>query len=457
MLSGTIYMKKLLLVSANQMKTQYPVYPLGVSYISTYLRKALPHFDIKVFDFIDKSYDEYISVLKDFNPDYTGISIRNIDDVNIYIQESFISHYKTIVEKTRGNSNSKIIIGGAGFSIFPEVLFKTLNSDFGIYGEGEEHFLKLITALENNADISHIESLVFRKDDKLIFNKRQQSLKRLDLKFEPELLDYYWLHGGMLNIQTKRGCPYKCIYCTYPVIEGHNVRTLDIDSITDTLHDLSVNKKIDYIFFTDSIFNVDNKFNLELCEKIISKDIKIKWGAYFNFCNLDEKILSLFKRSGLTHIEFGTESLSEAMLKNYRKPFSVSDIMEISKICVKLEIDFAHFLILGGYGETEDTLNETFDNSKKIERTVFFPFIGMRIYPGTELYEIALKENKISIDDDLLIPKYYISDKIDLNSLKEKAKQTGRPWVFPDYDFTPAITKMRLKNKKGPLWEYQIR
>lgn len=450
-------MPKLLVVSANQMKVQYPVYPLGVSYLSTYLRKALPHFEIKVFDFIDKNYDEYINVLKDFLPDYIGISIRNIDDVNIYVQESFINHYKAIVENTRKNSKSTIILGGAGFSIFPELLYKTLNPDFGIYGEGEEHFYELITALENKSDYSIIESLVFKSNNEIIFNKRKQSLKKLDLKFEPKLLDYYWLHGGMLNIQTKRGCPYKCIYCTYPVIEGHNVRTLDIDSITDTLYDLSVNKKIDYIFFTDSIFNVDNKFNIELCERIISKGIQIKWGAYFNFCNLDEKLLALFKRAGLRHIEFGTESLSEAMLKNYRKPFSVSDIIEISKISVKLEIDFAHFLILGGYGETEETLNETFENSKKIEKTVFFPFIGMRIYPGTGLYDIALKENRISKDDDLLIPKYYISDKIDLNTLKEKAKQTGRPWVFPDYDFTPAITKMRLKNKKGPLWEYQIR
>ncbi len=85
------------------------------------------------------------------------------------------------------------------------------------------------------------------------------------------------------------------------------------------------------------------------------------------------------------HIEFGTDSLSDTTLKNYGKPFTVADILEASKICNRLKIHCAHFLILGGYGETEDTLNETFENSKKIERTVFFPFVGMRIYPGTKL------------------------------------------------------------------------
>lgn len=439
------------------MKAPYPVYPLGISYIATYLRCRLPDFEIRLFDFIDKDYAEYTALLQDFNPDYTGVSLRNIDDVNLYVRESFIVHYKQIVEETRNSSSCKIIIGGAGFSIFPELLFNTLNPDFGIYGEGEERLYELISALENNAPYSQINSLVYKKGEKIIFNKEKQSLRNPDVVFEPDMLDFYWQHSGMLNIQTKRGCPYKCIYCTYPVIEGHNVRTLDIDCIAETIYELYTKNKIDYFFFTDSVFNISNDYNIKLAEKIISKNTDIKWGAYFNFCNLDEEILRLFKRAGLRHIEFGTESLSDTMLVNYNKPFTMSDVFDISRICVKLEIDYAHFLILAGYGETEATLNETFENSKKIERTVFFPFIGMRIYPGTRLHEIALAENKVAADDDLLIPKYYISDKADINTLKEKAGKTGQSWVFPDQDFSEIMVKMRMKNKKGPLWEYQIR
>jgi radical SAM superfamily enzyme YgiQ (UPF0313 family) len=448
--------KKILLISANQLGIPYPVYPLGVSYLKTYIQNKLPDIEIGVFDFIDKNYTDFAEFLNVFQPDYVGISLRNIDDVNIYKKESYVQHYKSIIENTRKFSKSKIILGGAGFSIFPEIIFNYLNPDFGIFGEGEEQFYKLIVALENSIDYSQIENLLYKKNASLFFNKKNQSIKKLELQFEPALLDYYWHHSGMLNIQTKRGCPYNCIYCTYPLIEGHNVRTLDIDRIIETLSDLSNNKKIDYVFFTDSIFNINNDYNIELAENIIKNKINIHWGAYFNFCNLDEKILHLFQRAGLRHIEFGTESLSDTMLRNYNKPFNLSEIFNISNICIKLGIDYAHFLILGGYGETAETLSETFANSKKMDKTIYFPFIGMRIYPGTRLCEIALEEKKIAPTDNLLSPTYYISDKIDLIKLKEDAIKTGKRWVFPDDDLSKVMNKMRDKNKKGPLWEYLI-
>jgi len=102
-------------------------------------------------------------------------------------------------------------------------------------------------------------------------------------------------------------------------------------------------------------------------------------------------------------------------------------------------------------------LAETFENSKKIGKTVFFPFIGMRIYPGTLLHRIAIAENIVKEDDPLLTPVYYVSKDIDISSLKEKAKKSGRQWIFPDENLTNVMIKMRQKNKKGPLWEYLIK
>jgi radical SAM superfamily enzyme YgiQ (UPF0313 family) len=446
--------KKMILVSANRHKEPYPVYPLGISYLSSFLAENMPDLKTYLFDFMTGSADDYIQFLKKIRPDYVGISLRNIDDVNIYRKESFIAQYKQIINNTREFSEAVIIIGGAGFSIYPGLLFDTLEPDFGICGEGEISLQKLISALENSQDYKNIEGLLYLEDNGLVINKRVTYNNTPLLTFDNTLTDFYWHSSGMLNIQTKRGCPYNCIYCTYPLIEGHKVRTLDPDQIIKTLSDLYNDKKIDYVFFTDSIFNISNEFNTELAERLISADLKIKWGGYFNFVNLDLKLLQKFKQAGLSHIEFGTESLSDTILKKYGKPFTVSDILRISGFCDQLEVDYAHFLILGGYGETDKTLDETFENSKKIGRTVFFPFIGMRIYPGTALHRIAIGENLVKPDDPLLIPEYYVSKDIDLSSLKDKAKQSGRRWIFPDEDLTGAMLKMRQKNKKGPLWEY---
>jgi radical SAM superfamily enzyme YgiQ (UPF0313 family) len=345
-------------------------------------------------------------------------------------------------------------VGGSGFSIFPELMFNRLNPDFGVYGEGEETILKLIESLDNNQDYTELSRLVYKKNGQCVFNSKESFFSDLNLDFDENLIDYYWEKSGMLNIQTKRGCPYNCIYCTYPLIEGSKVRTLNTDKIVETLKKLYYQKGIDYVFFTDSVFNINNTYNYELAEKIIASGIKIHWGGYFTFKNLDENLLKILKKSGLQHVEFGTEAISEKCLKTYGKNFTVNDVLEKSALCNKLDIPFAHFLITGGYGETDETVNETFENSKLIDNTVFFTFVGMRIYPGTKLQQYAIQEGVINKDDDLLEPKYYLSKDVNYDTLKERALKTRKRWVFPDEDTTSITNKLRSRNKKGPLWEY---
>jgi len=446
--------RKLLLVSANRFDTPYPVYPIGLSYIYSYLTSRLPDLQIRIFDFNLYSTEDFIEYLKSYQPDYTGISFRNVDDVDSYNQNFFITGYKEIVDIIKGTINTRIIIGGSAFSIFPKELFSFFDPEFGIYGEGEESMYRLIVSLDENLDYSGIDGLVFRKGEEIILNGRSNFIKNLDLSFNDKLADFYWDKSGMMNVQTKRGCPHHCIYCTYPIIEGRKVRTLNPDKIVDTLSDLYFNKKIDYIFFTDSVFNINMKFNQDLAEKIIRKGLKIRWGAYFSPYDLDLETLRLYFRAGLTHIEFGTESLSDSTLKKYGKHFSFRDVVEVSDNCNKIGIYHSHFLILGGYGETEESINEGFENSKRLLDTVFFPYIGMRIYPGTKLYDLALEEEVIHSEDDLIEPVYYLAKGINYETLKERANKTGRRWVFPDEDVVTFMNRMRERKRKGSLWHH---
>ncbi|NVO03197.1 MAG: radical SAM protein [Bacteroidetes bacterium] len=441
-----------LLISANTYKDPYPVFPIGLSYIMAYLQEKKPEIQVKLMDLNLNPLEEIENFIKDFNPSYIGISFRNIDNQDSHIKFDFVSDYIKLVQLIRASSKSKIIIGGAAFSVYAEDLFNLLKPDFGITGEGEESLYQLINCLENSRDYRQIPGLVYEENQIITVNPRSQFLKNLKPDFNNDLIDYYWNESGILNIQTKRGCPYDCIYCTYPLIEGTKVRNLNADFIVETLQRLKIEKKINYVFFTDSVFNINNDFNVELAEKIINSKINIRWGAYFSPHNLDKELLSLFKKSGLKHIEFGTESISNTQLANYSKHFKVEDIFNISDLCNELGIYYAHFLILGGYGETNETLKETFENSKKIVNAVFFPYIGMRIYPRTKLQEYAIRDGIISKDDNLIKPQYYISKNVDLSKMKEMAKSTGKNWIFPDDDMSEINEMMRIKNKKGLTW-----
>ncbi|HNY03874.1 MAG TPA: lipid biosynthesis B12-binding/radical SAM protein [Bacteroidales bacterium] len=446
--------KRLLFVSANRYANPYPVYPLGISYLVTYLRQRLTHYEFRVYDFNLDAPDAFLQCLEEFRPDYIGLSLRNVDDVNFYSQESFISGYRSIVDLVRQHTRVPLIIGGSAFSIYPKELFSLFTPDFGIHGEGEESLYRLLVSLDQGQPDFSIDGLVYRDEEGVRVNGRQNFITTPDLGFDSGLIDFYWDKAGMVNVQTKRGCPYRCIYCTYPLIEGHNVRTLDPGKIVETLRRLYEEHRVDYVFFTDSVFNISNTFNVELARKMIASGLPMHWGAYFSPHNLSYENLKLFADAGLTHIEFGTESLSDTTLKNYGKHFTVDEVVRVSDDCNKAGIYFCHFMIIGGYGETEQTIDESFENSKRIANTVFFPFVGMRIYPGTELHRIAIGQGIVDASDRLLEPVYYISPGIDYDSLKERAAKTGRRWVFADEDVATAMNMLRKRKRKGSLWHH---
>jgi len=447
--------KKLLLISANKYANPYPVYPLGISYLYAYLNDRMPELEIRSVDFNVQGSEDLKNILNSFKPDYTGLSLRNIDDVNFYTRESFVGSYKVIADIIRESGiNTTFIVGGSAFSIYPTELFALLKPDFGVAGEGEESLYRLLKSIAAGRTDLSIQGLVYSQDGKIMQNSREQFIKTPELSFDPRMVKYYWQKSGMINIQTKRGCPYNCIYCTYPLIEGHQVRTLDPDRILHTLRDLYYHHNVDYYFFTDSVFNISNNFNTELAEKIIKSNMKLKWGAYFSPHKLTKDLLQLFSRAGLTHIEFGTESLSDSTLRNYGKHFDVDEVVRVSQYCNDARVYFCHFMIIGGYGETDQTVDESFENSKRIENTVFFPYVGMRIYRGTKLHELSIAEGLLTPDETIIEPVYYISKAVNYETLRVRAEKTGRRWVFADEDVATAMNRMRSRNRKGSLWHH---
>ena len=449
--------KKIALISANVYKVPYPVYPLGISYLASYLSMTLPDtFEIKLYDFNLEETSPFVDFIRDNDFFLVGLSIRNFDDSsNRYEENIFITKYKEIMRVVRARTDQPVVIGGSGFSVFPELMFNELNPDYGIQGEGEESLRQLALALDEGRDPCHIEGLVYRLPDGTVHvNKRTSYISTPVLHVENDWIDYYWKAGGMLNIQTKRGCPYHCIYCSYPLVDGACVRTIDATQVVKNIEELYFSKGVSYLFFTDSLFNIDKAYNEELARRLIESKADIQWGAYFSPSNMTIDELKLYRQSGLTHVEFGTDSLSDRQLEKFKKKFRFTDVMEQSENCGNLGIFYAHYLILGAYGETEETLNETFEHSQQLGLTIYFPYVGMRIYPNTELCNLAMNEGLIQSPEALINPVYYLSKDIDKETIRARAEATGQRWVFPDDQLPPLMDVMRQRGRKGLLWEY---
>ncbi|MFR9652170.1 MAG: cobalamin-dependent protein, partial [Rikenellaceae bacterium] len=225
---------RIALISANRHCEPYPVYPLGTAYLKSHITKELGEgVVVDVVDMNLTSDDELRGYLRESDPHYVALSIRNVDGANSLDRRGFLPGYRHIVDLVRESSSAPLIIGGAAFSIFPKLFMEELGADYGLKGEGEAGLCSLIRRLIDGGDIASIEDLYTKGG--VCQTPRCNYISTPHAEYEPRLVEYYWRESGMLNIQTKRGCTYSCIYCTYPEIDGRTVRNVDIDSIIETM------------------------------------------------------------------------------------------------------------------------------------------------------------------------------------------------------------------------------
>lgn len=449
---------RILLVSANAYDVPYPVFPIGLAQVHAALRAA--GHETRWIDCL-ADHDPIEPILDEFRPDYVGVSLRNIDDVAFRKRETFYGSLLTLCERIRRHRKVPIIVGGSGFSIFPEQLLELSGADYGIQGEGETGLLALLDAIERGADPGQIPGLVFRENGAIRCNP--QLPDRLDRPLtdadRPQrLVDFYLQHSLMLNLQTQRGCSFECCYCTYPLIEGRRHRRRPPELVADELAQMEA-RGARYVFIVDSVFNSSPTHVLETCAAIRRRGVRIKWGCFLRPQGLNEQQMNAMAEAGLAHIEFGSDSFSDQVLEAYGKRLRFEDIARSAELARNARVEQCHFLILGGPGETPDTLTETLENSTRLQGAVILPIVGMRVYPGTPLHEHALQQGWMQPATSLLEPLHYIAPGLTADIIQQRlAEHVKRHpnWIVgePPASFQQLVERLRQRGVVGPLWTY---
>ncbi len=360
---------KVLLVSPNTLTMPYPVYPLGLDYVASAI--AADH-QVKIVDLNGLGdHDSLGKEIDHYSPDVIGISLRNIDNTDTINPEGFMNDYRQCVRDIRDHSDAPLVLGGSGFTLFPEEIMEALGADYGILGEGERLAI-LLNAIENREDTSRIPGIMTRTSKENIPAPWDESFTVNRLP-DSSRLEFYLKKGGMLNLQTKRGCPFKCIYCTYPYIEGGKLRFIaPEESALTALRLQEAGAK--YLFITDSVFNADYSHSMQVACAFKDAGISIPWGAFFAPTVPPEEYFQILADAGLSHVEFGTEALSDRVLKSYGKSFRVNQILKAHNAAVQSGLHVAHYILLGGPGEDEESLNETLSNIEDLHKAAFFFF-----------------------------------------------------------------------------------
>ena len=449
---------RILLVSPNTLTTPYPVYPLGLDYVAGSIDEG---HEVRLADLNTLCLEDLDTLLVTFKPQIIGLSCRNIDNMEASGSRYFINEYQQIVARLRASSTALLICGGSGFTIMPQQILEVLGADYGIVGEGERFGL-LVEAINSGRDPQLIPGVIGAATQKVIANPPPWD-GRIVRKFQPnaEHNRFYLESGGMLNLQSKRGCSFHCIYCSYPHIEGRKHRLIAPEKVAEMAGELQASGAR-YFFITDSAFNSDIKHSLAVAKAFKAAGITIPWGGFFAPLRLPADYFRILADAGLKHVEFGTESLARTMLQTYRKPFTVDDVFAAHQQALAAGLHVAHYFLLGGPGESEATISESLDNIENLKRTVMFFFIGIRIYPQTELYEIALAEGKIKPTTNVLKPIFYVPDAIDRQTIESLVttrlgKRVNCIVGSGGPDEVTSVSRLHARGYTGPLWEHLIR
>ncbi len=425
---------RVLLISANTETIHMPVLPLGLACVAAATKKA--GHEVVMVDLMTEK--ETGSVLKEaieeFRPELVGISVRNVDDQNREHPRFLLDPVKEIVARCRSLSQATIVLGGAGFSLFPESALSFLGADMGIQGEGEMVFPDVIARMEQDVSLQGVPGLYLSGRSLSCERSFAKSLDRLplpnpDLWRIPSLRDEF----GM-PVQTRRGCPLNCSYCSTGVIEGLVPRKHSPERMIEWIARWR-KAGVRHFYFVDNTFNLPASYAKEVCRKLIDQDLDIRWWSILYPMHVDREMAALMAKAGCEQVSIGFESGSEPILKKMNKRFTPGEVQKISEMLSDQGISQMGFLLLGGPGETRESVEESlvFADSLKLDSLKITA--GLRIYPRTLLARKAAEEGVIAPDDELLFPRFYMAKGLG-DWLPETVKKWAalRPhWMIPEY------------------------
>ncbi len=460
---------RVLLVSANREHLPDPIFPLGLAYIAAAVRTAGHEIEVADLCFGNHPLDELRAQVADFQPDVIGLSLRNVDNAAYPLTVDYLALHREVVDALHDASNVPVVLGGSGFSILPQAYMSELDGDWGVAGEGERTFVDLLYALEQGLDPSKIAGVVSPVSKKIIASAMSASAMPVQPQRPPDwaealrplrgTFDYarYIRRGGTGNIQTKRGCVFKCSYCTYPLLEGNRFRAREAADVVDEIEKLQKDYGPHPIFFVDSILNFPRGHVEAICEEILQRKLDLRWSCYATPIKLDRRQAQLMAAAGCEGIELGTDAVDDDQLARLGKSFNAEIAQRANRYCMEAGLKVCQTIIFGAPGETENSVRATCRALRKMNPTAVVAMTGVRLYPGTPLTLSLIEEGKVTADDIGLLPTFYIDPAVEdflPGFLQQQAYETGN-WVLPGLvePIQPASQRLlRWLGIAGPLW-----
>ena len=336
------------------------------------------------------SLDEIVKRSVDYNPDVVVLTGMT-PFYNIAVECAGLLKEK--------NLEASICVGGPHTTIMQEKAFNK-EFDFGFVGDGEESWMKFLDAKESKINFSEVPGLMYRENGEVKKVKRAHATKNLD---EYPMAAYHLLKMGeykigtlkgrlpFTSIMTFRGCPWKCIFCASDALDTTRILKRSIKSVVDEMQHIVEKYNVRHFMVLDDVLTLVRKRTVEFCNEIINRNLNITFEGSTRANLLDEELVALMKKAGLSRLSFGLETVDEDMRKTMNKKVPLEAYTQSNALLNKYNVEALNSVMIGLPGETEENVWKTLNFLSKSKEVKQANFAIATPYPGTKFHEMAEK------------------------------------------------------------------
>jgi len=367
----------------HELQVMKPYPPLGILYISSYLKSR--GFNVGVFDSTFSAMADFESMIIQERPSVVGIYTNMMTKRNVLKMVQFC--------KTR---NLYVILGGPDPPYYAQE-YLDFGADIVVKGEGELTLEEVIPHIAKHGmtQLDDFQGIIWKNDDGIaVTNDPRPQIQDLSAHPWPDrqaidIPEYMRIwkenHGASsISVIQARGCPYTCTWCSHSVFGNTHRRRTPEDAAEEVLW-IKETYNPDMLWYADDVFTINSRWFFAYADELEKRGIRIPFECISRADRLDEKVVSRLADMGCYRLWNGSESGSQAVLDAMKRKTKVEDVQQKTHLLQKYGIEAGMFIMLGYDSETIDDIEQTVVHLKICNPDVFLTTVAYPI-KGTPYY-----------------------------------------------------------------------
>lgn len=372
--------------------------PLGILSLVSLLNNS-KNYDVHIIDFGYECKKGNFKYYNNFYRDVDNMSnyiLKKQPDIVIFYTMCNIYHIAVILAKRLKEycPNIKIVFGGPHATLTGNATLKAFPwIDYIALGEGENTVKTILDNIINNNNLNTTNGIAYRKDNQIINNGLPKLIKDLDQlpQIDYSLIDMSEVKEAVL--ETGRGCPYSCTFCSTKTFWKRNYRMKSIKRVIKEIKCLKKEYKINNFNFIHDMFTANRKYIFDICDNLLKNNLKIRWTCSARVDSLDEELIKKMAEAGCRSIFLGIETGSPRMQNIINKNLNIDDMYNVIDTLYKYNVYPRLSFIYGFPQETEKDILKTLSMINKLvkKHSTLVNRIYLHklcFYAGTELTNV---------------------------------------------------------------------